>query len=105
MKVDNLIKYDIVRVEKLGLVSAWKSIDLPEGAIPFHTEIWKYSPCSECMGIIPYTQEFNTKSYNRTTGRLESYDKDGPTFFTIYTRVYCLVPVSSKINRESIISV
>jgi hypothetical protein len=100
------MKYKIIRIEKPGMINNWNELELPDGAIPLHTEIWKYSVYG---GDIIHSLEviFDPNSnykYNKETGELVKSREDGSGLeeFKIVTKIFCLIHEedSEEANRE-----
>lgn len=89
------MKYTIIRIEKPGLINHWNELELPDGTIPLHIEIWKER--AENFSIVHDIAEiFNDDGYkyNKETGEVIKSKKDGSGLeeFKIVTKIYCLVP-------------
>ena len=90
------MKYDITRYEKPGLINHWDQLELPDDAIPLHTEIWKKTH-SEISMIHDIDKVFNEDGYkyNKETGEVIQSRKDGRGLeeFKIVTKIYCLISI------------
>lgn len=101
------MKYSITRIEKPGLMNHWLGLELPDDAIPFHTEIWKntYSERTEMVHDIGDIFDDGDCKYNKETGEVIKIRKDGKGLeeFKIVTKIYCLVriPEEYKDNSET----
>ena len=100
------MKYEIVRIEKPGMIQNWDELELPDDAIPLHTEIWKktHSQIDIVHDIGDVFGEDDYK-YNKETGEVVKVREDGSGLeeFKIVTRIYCLVRISDeyKDNNET----
>lgn len=90
------MKYNIIRIEKPGLMNHWLELELPDDAIPFHTEIWKHTPFSNSViDHIGDVFDDGDYKYNKETGEVIKVRRDGKGFeeFRIVTKIYCLTSI------------
>jgi hypothetical protein len=90
--------YKMHYVNKAGLINSWTEVELPDGAIPLYTQVFKVSINGDSHITIkdrdnPFIDEVSYK-YNSETGNLITIDKDGKHLleYMITTRIYCLIP-------------
>lgn len=100
------MKYKIICIEKSGMMNHWDELELPDDAIPLHTEIWKTTR-SERDVVHDIGKIFSEDGYkyNKETGEVIQSRKDGRGLeeFKIITKIYCLVriPEEYRDNNET----
>jgi len=91
------MKYKIIRIEKPGMMNHWDELQLPDDAIPLHTEIWKKTYSESCSMVHDIGEIFNEDGYkyDKETGEVVKGRKDGGGLeeFKIVTKIYCLTPI------------
>ena len=93
-----IMKYNITRYEKPGLMIHWDQLELPDDAIPFHTEMWKHDSSgidSMIQHIEDVFDDDRDFKYNKGTGEIIKIRGDGKGFdeFRIVTKIYCLTSI------------
>lgn len=94
-------------MNKAGLVGSWTEVELPDDAIPLHTQIWKISASGDsCTSIKDSDEILGDKSnykYNSETGELLIISEDGKNLleYRIVTRIYCLIPLTDVDSSNS----
>lgn len=91
------MKYNIIHIEKPGMVQNWDELELPDNTIPLHIELWK-NKCENHHKIYDIKDIFNEDDckyykYDKNTGQLirSRKDRDGFEEFKIFTKIYCLI--------------
>lgn len=78
------------------MMNHWDELQLPDDAIPFHTEIWKRQ-LSRLDMVHDIGEIFNEGDYkyNNETVEVIKGRKDGGGLeeFKIFTKIYCLTPI------------
>jgi hypothetical protein len=101
------MKYKMHYMNKAGLVGSWTEVELPDDAIPLHTQIWKISASGDsCTSIKDSDEILGDKSnykYNSETGELLIISEDGKNLleYRIVTRIYCLIPLTDVDSSNS----
>jgi hypothetical protein len=98
------MKYNIVIYEKPGMINHWGQLELPDGAIPLHTEIWRKTH-SEISMVHDIEKIFNEDGYkyDKETGEVIQSRKDGRGLeeFKLITRIYCLARIQEECKDNS----
>ena len=98
------MKYNIIRYEKPGLMNNWDQLELPDGAIPLHIEIWKKTSSQSIDMVHDIGDVFDDGDYkyNKETGEVIKVREDGSGLeeYKIVTRIYCLVRIPEESSAK-----
>jgi len=101
------MKYKMHYMNKEGLVGSWTEVELPDNAVPLHTQIFKISASGDSCTFIKDSDELlgdkSNYKYNSETGELLIISEDGKNLleYRIVTRIYCLIPLTDVDSSNS----